>query len=62
MVENKEVKNLSNFQIQTDKHLTHNKPYMIAVMKKEACIIDTTDIGNRREIVGKELEKRSVWV
>ena len=56
MLQNKEVKILWDFKIQTDKHLAHTIPDKTVVEKKQVWLIDVTIPGDSR-IDQKEVEK-----
>ena len=56
VLQNEEVKILCDFKIQTDKHLTHNKPDITVVEKKRLWLIDMAIPGDSR-IDQKEVEK-----
>ena len=56
VLQNKEVKILWDFKIQTDKHLAHNVPHITVVEKKQVWLIDVVIPGDSR-IDQKEVER-----
>ena len=56
VIENDVIKVLSDFDIQTDKHVTSNRPDIVIVDKKEKSLIDVS-IPDDMNIVSKRIEK-----